>query len=345
MSDWDSKQADWGKTAPVESAKQQSQDADKASVDESSKEWRLIEKTLLSMQTEQRRTRRWGIFFKSLVFIYLFSLLFLFRTPMDSGTVPSPGKAHTALVDLRGPIAEDQDASADNLAKALRRAFEAERSKGVILRINSPGGSPVQADYVYSEIKRLREEHPEKKLYAVISDLGASGAYYIAAAADEIFVNESSLVGSIGVMGGGFGFTGAMEKLGIERRLYTAGENKGFLDPFSPEDEDQVAFWEQALETTHETFIQRVRDGRGDRLAEDEELFSGLVWTGSQAINLGLVDNFGSAGHVAREVIGEEEIVDYSHLPSPFQRLLRQLGTSLGQGVGRALIDAGQRMY
>lgn len=344
MSDWDSDQADWGKTAPVEPRNQKDQ-GEGGQVSENSKEWKLIEKTLLSMQTEQRRSRRWGIFFKSLVFIYLFSLLFLFRAPMDTDAMPSGGKPHTALIDLRGPIAEEQDASADNLATALRRAFEAERSKGIILRINSPGGSPVQADYVYSEIKRLREKHPEKKLYAVISDLGASGAYYVAAAADEIFVNQSSLVGSIGVMGGGFGFTDAMDKLGIERRLYTAGENKAFLDPFSPEDEEHVEFWEQALETTHQTFIQRVKDGRGDRLADNDELFSGLVWTGSQAIDLGLVDDFGSAGHVARDVIGEEEIVDYTHHPSPFQRLLRQLGTSVGQGISRALLDAGQRLY
>lgn len=348
MSEWDSDEAEWGTTAPKTQTGPERGSARGASdaPDENSKEWRLIEKTMLSMQAEQRRSRRWGIFFKSIGFLYLISLLFLFQSPF-SGDVPTPGAggAHTALVDVQGVIATDQDASADNLVTALERAFKSEGSKAVILRINSPGGSPVQADYVYQSIERLRDEYPDKKLYAVVSDIGASGAYYIAAAADRIFANQSSLVGSIGVRGGGFGFTGAMEKLGIERRLYTAGENKAFLDPFLPEDKDQVEFWEGVLDKTHEQFIQRVRDGRGDRLAEKEaDLFSGLIWTGKQARDLGLIDDFGSAGQVAREVVGEEDIVDYSFEPSPLQQLMRQLGTSVGEGVSRTLLESGPRL-
>ncbi|TVP52427.1 MAG: S49 family peptidase [Halomonadaceae bacterium] len=350
MSDWDSKSdtPDWG--APVPGGKDSSGGNSGSGGGQppgshpDSKEWRLIEKTMLSMQTEAKRGRRWGIFFKSLTFLYLFALLFLIRSPFDSGTDRPAGKDHTAVIDVRGVIAEDQDASADNLATALRRAFEAERSKAIILRINSPGGSPVQSGYVYDEIKRLRDKHPEKKVYAVISDLGASGAYYIAAAADEIYANKSSLVGSIGVIGGGFGFTGTMEKLGIERRIYTSGDNKAFLDPFSPEREEEVVFWESVLDQTHQQFIADVQAGRGDRLADDEDLFSGLIWNGEKALGLGLVDGLGSAGYVAREVVGYEEMVDYSFEASPFQRLMRQLGTSVGRGLSQALRNEGPRL-
>lgn len=344
MSEWDSDEAEWG--TPPPRARDGGAGERSGAPNEGSKEWRLIEKTMLSMQAEQRRSRRWGIFFKSIGFLYLFSLLFLFQSPF-SGSVPTPGAggAHTALVDVRGVIASDQDASADNLVTAMERAFANENSRAVVLRINSPGGSPVQADYVYQSINRLREEYPEKKLYAVISDIGASGAYYIAAAADRIFANPSSLVGSIGVRGGGFGFTGAMDKLGIERRLYTAGENKAFLDPFLPEDEEQVKFWEGVLAKTHEQFIQRVREGRGDRLKEDQaDLFSGLIWTGQRARELGLIDDFGSAGQVARDVVGEEDIVDYSYEPSPLKRLMRQLGTSVGEGVFTTMLETGPRL-
>ena len=348
MSEWDSDEAEWG-TPPARGRDTAAGDGAAGrgnAPDEGSKEWRLIEKTMLSMQAEQRRSRRWGIFFKSIGFLYLFSLLFVFQSPF-SGDVPTPGAtgAHTALVDVQGVIASNQDASADNLVTAMERAFSNENSRAVVLRINSPGGSPVQADYVYQSINRLREEYPDKKLYAVVSDIGASGAYYIAAAADRIFANPSSLVGSIGVRGGGFGFTGAMEKLGIERRLYTAGENKAFLDPFLPEDEEQVEFWEGVLARTHQQFIERVREGRGDRLKEDEaELFSGLIWTGQRARELGLIDDFGSAGQVAREVVGEEDIVDYSYEPSPLKRLMRQLGTSVGEGVFTTLLETWPRL-
>ncbi len=306
---------------------------------ESGRDWKLIEKLVMSLQSEQRRSRRWGIFFKFLTFGYLFALLFMIQSPMG-GSMDAVTGQHTALVEVTGPISADELASADNLVGSLRAAFEAEKSKAVVLRINSPGGSPVQSGYVYDEIKRLRQEYPDKKVYAVISDVGASGAYYIAAAADEIYANRASLVGSIGVVAGGFGFTELMEKLGVDRRLYTAGENKAFLDPFSPERDEDIAFWQGVLENTHAQFITAVKDGRGDRLAEDERLFSGLVWSGEQALELGLIDGLGSSSWVARELVGAEELVDYSRSPSPFQQLVEQLGVAMGQGVATQLLES-----
>jgi len=241
---------------------------------------------------------------------------------------------------VNGVIAADELASADNIVGALRRAFEEENSVAVIMRINSPGGSPVQSGYVYDEMQRLREKHPDKKLYAVISDVGASGAYYMAAAADEIYADKASLVGSIGVVAGGFGFTGAMDKLGVDRRLYTAGENKAFLDPFSPEKEQDVEFWQDVLETTHRQFIESVREGRGDRLADNEQMFSGLVWSGEQALELGLIDGLGSTSHVARQIVGQEELVDYSKRKSPFQDIMDQFGVSIGSGIADYLMES-----
>ncbi|WP_421860387.1 S49 family peptidase [Marinobacter salarius] len=307
---------------------------------ESARDWKLIEKLVMSLQSEQRKSRRWGIFFKLLTFGYLFALLLMIQFPL-SGALESAAKGkHTALVEIEGTIAADELASADNIVGSLREAFEAENSVGVILRINSPGGSPVQSGYVYDEIVRLRGESPEKKVYAVISDIGASGAYYIAAAADEIYADKASLVGSIGVVAGGFGFTGIMDKLGVDRRLYTAGENKAFLDPFSPEEEEEVQFWQDVLETTHSQFIESVRKGRGDRLADDEQLFSGLVWSGEQALELGLIDGLGSSSHVARQVIGQEDLVDYSRRESPFQEIVDQFGVSVGSGIARYFAES-----
>lgn len=307
---------------------------------ESARDWKLIEKLVMSLQSEQRKSRRWGIFFKLLTFGYLFALLFMFQFPFDGALESATKGKHTALVEVEGTIAADELASADNIVGALRSAFDAENSVGVILRINSPGGSPVQSGYIYDEIVRLRGEHPDKKVYAVISDVGASGAYYIAAAADEIYADKASLVGSIGVVAGGFGFTGIMEKLGVDRRLYTAGENKAFLDPFSPEEEEEVQFWESVLETTHNQFIESVRKGRGDRLADDERLFSGLVWSGEQALELGLIDGLGSSSHVARQVIGQEDLVDYSRRKSPFQDIVDQFGVSVGSGIARYVTES-----
>lgn len=330
MSDWDAdKTAGWG-DKPVEPRPEQA---------ESGRDWKLIEKLVMSLQSEQRRSRRWGIFFKLLTFIYLFALLFIVWSPF-SGTLDAATGQHTAVVEVNGVIAEDELASADNLVGSLRSAFEQENAVAVILRINSPGGSPVQSGYVYDEIRRLRGEYPEKKVYAVISDMGASGAYYIAAAADEIYANRASLVGSVGVVAGGFGFTGIMEKMGIERRLYTAGENKAFLDPFSPEEEGEVQFWQGVLENTHQQFIEAVKQGRGDRLAENDRLFSGLVWSGEQALELGLIDGLGSTSHVARQIVGQEELVDYSRRKGALRDLVDQLGVSLGKGVSAHLTES-----
>lgn len=297
---------------------------------EDRKVWELMEKTLLVSVQEQRRARRWGIFFKILTFAYLFAAVMLFSpfASMDANQVTN--KPHVAVIELRGLIADQQEASADNLITSLRRAFEDENTRAVILRINSPGGSPVQSGYVYDEIKRLRALHPDTKLYAVITDLGASGAYYIAAAADEIYADKASLVGSIGVTAAGFGFVGTLDKLGIERRTYTAGEHKAFLDPFQPEKPDERAFWQSVLQTTHQQFIDQVRAGRGDRLKEHPDMFSGLVWSGEQAVEMGLIDGLSSTSAVARDLVGIEETVDFTHRESPFERFARQLGTSMG---------------
>lgn len=336
MSDWDSEKTPEWDDKPVEPRSGRNQPR---LPPESGRDWRLIEKLVMSLQSEQRRSRRWGVFFKFLTFAYLFALLVIVWSPFGGGLEATTGK-HTAIVEINGPISADELSSADNIVGSLRSAFEQDNAVAVILRINSPGGSPVQSGYVYDEIKRLRDEYPEKKVYAVISDIGASGAYYIAAAADEIYANRASLVGSIGVVAGGFGFTGVMDKLGVERRLYTAGENKAFLDPFSPEQEGEVEFWQSVLENTHKQFIEAVKQGRGDRLANDERLFSGLVWSGEQALELGLVDGLGSASHVARQVVGQEELVDYSRRKGPLRDLVDQLGVSFGQGVASQLVES-----
>jgi protease IV len=299
------------------------------------KSWKLLEKTLLAGVQEQRRSRRWGIFFKSLTFVYLFVALAMFSPLMDLGKGASRKTSHTALIEVKGMIADTEAASADNIVGSLRAAFEDEKTKGVILRINSPGGSPVQSGYIYDEIKRLRVKKPNIKVYAVITDLGASGAYYIASAADEIYADKASLVGSIGVTAASFGFVGTMEKLGVDRRVYTSGEHKAFLDPFQPQKPDETAFWQGVLDTTHKQFIASVKAGRGDRLKDKDhpELFSGLVWTGEQAVGLGLVDGLGSASYVAREVIGEKEMVDYTVQESPFDRFSKKLGSSVAEKI------------
>ncbi len=305
----------------------------------SGKEWKLIEKLILTLTSEQKKARRWGIFFKLLTFGYLFALLFLFNSRVDDGM--SRGAEHTALVEVKGVIADGEDASADAIVTGLRKAFEDERTKGVVLRINSPGGSPVQSGYVYDEIKRLREKHPDTALYAVISDLGASGAYYIAAAADEIYADKASLVGSIGVTASGFGFVDVLEKIGVERRIYTSGEHKTFLDPFSPEQKDEVEFWKKVLQTTHEQFIDQVRKGRGDRLKETADMFSGLIWSGEQALEMGLIDGLGSSSYVAREKIGAEKIVDFTPKPDPLERFTKSLGASFASALAKLTVEGG----
>lgn len=304
--------------------------------------WETLDKVVTASINEQRRAHRWGVVFKGLTFAYLFLLLGLFY-PWSSSAWFGGADKHTALIDIKGLIAEDQDASANRIVVGLRRAFEDENTAGVILAINSPGGSPVQAAYVFDEIKRLRALHESIKVYAVISDMGASGAYYIAAAADEIYANPSSLVGSIGVVSAGFGFVGTLEKLGVERRLIVSGNNKGLLDPFMPLDQEQKAHWQNVLTLTHEEFIARVKEGRGDRLGDDAQLFSGLVWNGKQAMELGLIDGFGSAGYVAREVIGSEDVVDYTPKTFPLAQFTKGLGTSIGSAITSAFLDSGLR--
>ncbi|WP_432695103.1 signal peptide peptidase SppA [Marinobacterium sp. YM272] len=302
-----------------------------------SREWRLIEKMVNGLHVEHRRTRRWGIFFKLLTFTYLFALLGIYfygKTP-DLDAVSSD--EHVAVVQVNGPIAESEKANADSLVWSLRRAFENEHSRAVLMRINSPGGSPVQAGYVYDEINRLKTKYPEKKVYAVISDIGASGAYYIAAAADDIYADKASLVGSIGVVSASFGFVDLMDKLGVERRMLTAGEHKGLLDPFQPLQNTERQFWQEVLDTTHRQFIEQVQAGRGERLKEDPDLFTGLVWTGEQALDLGLVDGLGSAGYVARDVIGVDKLVDYSAKGSPIEQLIDRLGVSMAGHLANVL--------
>lgn len=300
---------------------------------EEAKSWKLLEKTLLASVQEQRRARRWGIFFKLLTVAFLFVAIVLPMLDFEGGA--SRRSNHTALIDVQGVIADKESASAENITTALRDAFGDEKTKGVILRINSPGGSPVQSGYVYDEIRRLRAEKPNIKVYAVITDLGASGAYYIASAADQIYADKASLVGSIGVTAAGFGFVGAMEKLGVDRRTYTSGEHKAFLDPFQPQKADETQFWQSVLDTTHRQFIASVKQGRGDRLKDKDhpEMFSGLVWTGEQAVALGLVDGLGSASYVAREVIKEKDIVEYTVEESPFDRFSKKLGTSIAERI------------
>lgn len=288
-------------------------------------ERQLIEGLAFAALREQRRTRMWGIFFKSLTFIYLFVLLLAFTDWFEGKGVGISDK-HTALIDVNGTITPDSINNADNINASLRSAFKDSGTQGVILRINSPGGSPVQAGHINDEIRRLRANYPEIPVYAVIGDICASGGYYIASAADKIFVDKASLVGSIGVLMDGFGFTGTMEKLGVERRLFTAGEQKGFLDPFSPLDAKQREHLTGLLNEIHEQFIRIVQQGRGDRLKDTPEIFSGVVWTGKQSIELGLADEMGSAEYVAREVIKAESIVNFSVRESLFDRFTKRVG-------------------
>lgn len=271
----------------------------------------MLEKLVFSSLQEQRRTRYWGIFFKSLTFIYLYVLLFWGLGWLGDETVGIADR-HAALIDLRGEIKPDSMGSADTVNAALQKAFKDKNTAGVILRINSPGGSPVQAGYINDEIRRLRAEYPQIPLYAVVEDICASGGYYVAVAADKIFVDKASIVGSIGVLLDGFGFTGTLEKLGVERRLLTAGDSKGFLDPFSPIDPKQKEHAQQMLAEIHQQFIQVVLEGRGERLKNTPDIFSGILWTGQKGIDLGLADAFGSAEYVAREVIQVEHIVDFT---------------------------------
>lgn len=294
----------------------------------SNTEQELVNRIAWEAISEQRRARRWSIFFKLFFAGYfLLFLILLMPSDWDSGSIV--GTKHTALIDINGVISADSEASADYVVTGLRDAFEDRGTAGVILRINSPGGSPVQAGYIYDEIKRLRGLHPDIPLYAVITDICASGGYYIASAADKIYANKASVVGSIGVIMSGFGFVDAIDKLGVERRLMHAGKNKGFLDPFTPLKPEEVKHVDKLLDNVYQQFIDVVKAGRGDRLKNDDKIFSGLVWTGEQSLDLGLVDALGSASYVAREVIGAEDIVDYTRHENVLDLFANKVGTSM----------------
>lgn len=291
-----------------------------------------LEKIALAGLQEQKVSRRWSVLFKSLTFLYLFFLLLMLLGWV--GQNKSSSLAHTALIDLNGVIEAGGQVNADAVISSLKDAYEHKGTKGIILRINSPGGSPVQAGIINDEIHRQRKLHPDVPVYAVVEDICASGGYYIAVAADKIFVDKASIVGSIGVLMDGYGFTELMKKVGVERRLMTAGSNKGMLDPFSPVNPKQQAFAQNMLDQIHQQFITVVREGRGKRLKENEETFSGLFWNGEESIKLGLADAEGSADYVAREVIKESEIVDFTYQETVVDRFAKKLGASMGQELG-----------
>jgi protease-4 len=301
----------------------------------------VLEKIALSALEEQRRARRWGIFFKLFIVAYL--LLLLISVQWDSLTGHGLASRYTALVDMEGVIESEGRASADRVVTGLRAAFESAGTAGVILRVNSPGGSPVQSAYINDEISRLREQYPDTPLYAVIGDVCASGCYYVVVAADRIYANKGSIVGSIGVLMDGFGFPDAMKKLGVERRLLTAGENKAMFDPFSPVNAKDRRYLQGMLNEVHQQFIDVVKDGRGDSLKASREIFSGLIWTGERAKALGLVDDFGSASFVAREVIGAEDIVDFTAKENILDRFAQQVGATAASVLRDQLLPTTMR--
>jgi protease IV len=293
----------------------------------------LIEKLATAALKEQRRARLWGIFWKLLTFAYLTVVILLAIDWKDAGD--AKGARHTALVEIKGIISPGSDSSAEKVAIALQSAFKDKNTQGVVLRINSPGGSPVQAQNIFDEMRRLRQKYPSIPLYAVVEDLCASGGYYVAAAADKIFVAKGSIVGSIGVRMDSFGVVGLMEKLGVESRLITAGKNKALLDPFQPMKEEHKQIAEQLIGEIHQQFVTAVREGRGKRLKETPDMFSGLIWTGPKSIELGLADGLGTLDSVAREVIKAEEVVDYTQK----ENLAEKLSRRFGMGAASALLE------
>jgi protease-4 len=298
----------------------------------------LIANLATAALKEQRKARRWGIFFKLLTFAYLTFILVL-AVDWRGRAEMSSGKKHTAMVEVNGLIAPGTDASAERVMSALQAAFKDKNTQGVVVRCNSPGGSPVQAQTIYDEMRRLRKQYPEIPLYAVVEDVCASGGYFVAVGADRIFVAKASVVGSIGVLMNGFGFTGLMDKLGVERRLITAGENKGMLDPFSPMTDKDVEHARALMADIHQQFIGVVREGRGKRLKETPDTFSGLIWTGQKSVELGLADGIGSLESVARDVVKAEDIVDFSSRESVVEKFARRFGAS----AASALVESALR--
>ncbi len=311
--------------------------------DGNSWERETLERLAFAALKEQTKARRWGIFFKLLTFAYLTFILLMVIQWSGESELMSDSK-HTALVELEGVIDAKGDASAEKINDALQSAFKDKNTQGVILRINSPGGSPVQSGIINDEVRRLRGVYPNTPLYVVVEDICASGGYFVAASADKIYVNKASLVGSIGVLMDGFGFTGSMEKLGVERRLLTAGGNKGFMDPFSPVDAKQKDYALGMLNDIHQQFIDVVKQGRGKRLKDDPELFSGLVWTGQKAVELGLADGYGSVESVARDVIKADLIVDYTSKSNPLERIAKRVGAVAAKSFADFTLREGFRL-
>ena len=293
----------------------------------------VLEKLAMAAVTEQRRARRWGVFFKTLMFVYLIGIGAMAFYPKFEKGISGEGNEHTAIIDVVGVIAENEPASAESVIEGLRDAVKDKNTKGVVLNINSPGGSPVQATYIYDEIRRLKQKYPDMPFYAVVSDLCASAGYYVAVAADKIYVNQSSMIGSIGVLMNGFGFVNMMKKLGVDRRLIISGEHKALMDPFSPVNEEETKHMQTLLDDVHQQFISAVRIGRGKRLIEFDEMFSGLVWTGTQGIKLGLADDYGSVDSVARDVIGTKKKLNFT----PQERFLDKIAGKFGASFGHAL--------
>lgn len=320
----------------------QNQGRDRADSPELGWERDLLTRLAFAALNEQRRARRWNLVFKFSLLAYLTVLLVLYL-PVD-WLGSARGGRHTALVNVSGVIRPQGDVNADRVVTGLRAAFEDEDTAGVIVRINSPGGSPVQAGYINDEVRRLRKKYPDIPVYAVISDICASGGYYVAVAADKIYADKASLVGSIGVLLNGFGFVDAMDKVGVERRLLTAGSRKALFDPFSPLREEDLQHMRTMIDTVHQQFIEVVKSGRGERLSDHPDLFSGLVWTGKESLELGLVDALGNASFVAREVIGEERIVDFTVSAGLLNRLSRRLGAAIGEGLATHLSIQGLRL-
>ncbi len=306
-------------------------------------EWQILEKAVLASVEEQRRARRWSIFFKFLTFAYILLLFLLMGrgcSMAENAATPTVSGSHLAVVDIIGTIdSGNQSVNSEDTIKALKRAFEAKSSKAVALNINSPGGSPVQSDEIWQEIRYLKQQHPEKKLYAVVGDMGASGAYYIASAADEIWVNPSSLVGSIGVIMPNYGISGLAQKLGVEDRTLTSGENKDILSMTKPIDPAQKQHIQAVLDNVHAHFINAVKQGRGQRLkSNDPAIFSGLFWTGEQAVRLGVADRTGSLNILKRE-LKLDHTINYTIERNPFESLLGRMGTSIGQGLSESVVQ------
>jgi|WetSurSiteA1Bulk_404760.scaffolds.fasta_scaffold00003_6 protease IV len=297
----------------------------------------VLEKVALAAITEQTRARRWGVFFKVLTFGYLAILLGVALYPNMKKEIGVDGKEHTAVIDIVGVIAEGKDVNADNVIKSLRAAVKDKNTKGIILHSNSPGGSPVQSAYIYEEIRNIKKLNPKLPIYAVVSDMCASGCYYIASATDKIFVSPASLVGSIGVIMDGFGFVDTMKTLGVERRLITAGAHKAMLDPFSPPKADETQYMQNLINQVHQQFITAVKDGRGNRLKETPDMFSGLVWTGEEGVKLGVADAFGNDSSVAKDQIGADRLVDFTESEEFFDKLIGKMGASFAHAISSAL--------